>query len=144
MLCSTLKRLHAVIIALIYSLLMKETSLCDKLSLPPPSSGSIDLNMKDSAKSWWVCFSLFCLLFLSVCTHTFPSFNWLPAHQVEAQNKKQQEQLERLRKDLGAVDMTTTPSTGRTSLYWKQNGIYWWYFIWQVLFLPQSIICVRS
>ncbi|XP_049452627.1 GPN-loop GTPase 1 isoform X2 [Epinephelus fuscoguttatus] len=40
-----------------------------------------------------------------------PEYERLRKKLVEAQNKKQQEQLERLRKDLGAVDMTTTPST---------------------------------
>ncbi|XP_033486936.1 GPN-loop GTPase 1 isoform X1 [Epinephelus lanceolatus] len=45
-----------------------------------------------------------------------PEYERLRKKLVEAQNKKQQEQLERLRKDLGAVDMTTTPSTEDTDI----------------------------
>ncbi|KAM7424763.1 hypothetical protein PAMA_000900 [Pampus argenteus] len=41
-----------------------------------------------------------------------PEYERLRKQLAEAQSKKQQEQLERLRKDLGAVDMT--PSTGQT------------------------------
>ncbi|XP_030581052.1 GPN-loop GTPase 1 [Archocentrus centrarchus] len=40
-----------------------------------------------------------------------PEYERLRKQLAEAQGKKQQEQLERLRKDLGAVDMTSTPST---------------------------------
>lgn len=42
-----------------------------------------------------------------------PEYERLRRQLAEAQSKKVQEQLERLRKDLGAVDMTTTPSTER-------------------------------
>lgn len=47
---------------------------------------------------------------------------------MEAQSKKQQEQLERLRKDMGAVDMTTTPSTGRPMWKIKQDLLVTRYF----------------
>ncbi|KAF7660950.1 hypothetical protein LDENG_00272320 [Lucifuga dentata] len=40
-----------------------------------------------------------------------PEYERLHRQLAEAQNKKQQQQLERFRKDLGAVDMTTAPST---------------------------------
>ncbi|KAE8297801.1 GPN-loop GTPase 1 [Larimichthys crocea] len=40
-----------------------------------------------------------------------PEYERLRRQLVEAQSQKQQQQLERLRKDLGAVAMTTTPST---------------------------------
>ncbi|KAM9366768.1 GPN-loop GTPase 1 [Symphorus nematophorus] len=40
-----------------------------------------------------------------------PEYERLRKQLAEAQSKKQQQQLERLRKDLGAVDMTTTAST---------------------------------
>nr|XP_020458262.1 GPN-loop GTPase 1 [Monopterus albus] len=40
-----------------------------------------------------------------------PEYERLRKQLAEAQSKKQQQQLERLRKDLGAVDLTTTPST---------------------------------
>nr|XP_046253896.1 GPN-loop GTPase 1 [Scatophagus argus] len=40
-----------------------------------------------------------------------PEYERLRRQLAEAQNKKQQQQLEQLRRDLGAVDMTTTPST---------------------------------
>ncbi|XP_029977991.1 GPN-loop GTPase 1 [Sphaeramia orbicularis] len=40
-----------------------------------------------------------------------PEYERLRRQLADAQNRKQQQQLERLRKDLGAVDMTTTPST---------------------------------
>ncbi|TKS65330.1 GPN-loop GTPase 1 [Collichthys lucidus] len=40
-----------------------------------------------------------------------PEYERLRRQLVEAQSQKQQQQLERLRKDLGAVTMTTTPST---------------------------------
>ncbi|TWW67568.1 GPN-loop GTPase 1 isoform X1 [Takifugu flavidus] len=40
-----------------------------------------------------------------------PEYERLRKELVEAQNRKQQEQLERLRKDLGAVDMATTALT---------------------------------
>uniref|UniRef100_A0A8C9Z9K5 GPN-loop GTPase n=1 Tax=Sander lucioperca TaxID=283035 RepID=A0A8C9Z9K5_SANLU len=43
-----------------------------------------------------------------------PEYERLHKQLAEAQNRKQQEQLERLRKDLGAVDMTTTSSAGGT------------------------------
>uniref|UniRef100_A0A3Q3JP62 GPN-loop GTPase n=1 Tax=Monopterus albus TaxID=43700 RepID=A0A3Q3JP62_MONAL len=42
-----------------------------------------------------------------------PEYERLRKQLAEAQSKKQQQQLERLRKDLGAVDLTTTPSTGK-------------------------------
>ncbi|XP_078112014.1 GPN-loop GTPase 1 [Sander vitreus] len=41
-----------------------------------------------------------------------PEYERLHKQLAEAQSRKQQEQLERLRKDLGAVDMTTTSSAG--------------------------------
>ncbi|XP_029353338.1 GPN-loop GTPase 1 isoform X1 [Echeneis naucrates] len=40
-----------------------------------------------------------------------PEYERLHKQLVEAQSRKQQEQMERLRKDLGAVDMTNTPAT---------------------------------
>ncbi|XP_039867519.1 GPN-loop GTPase 1 isoform X1 [Simochromis diagramma] len=40
-----------------------------------------------------------------------PEYERLRKQLTDAQSKKQQEQLERLRKDLGAVDMRNTPST---------------------------------
>uniref|UniRef100_A0AAX7UQ70 GPN-loop GTPase n=1 Tax=Astatotilapia calliptera TaxID=8154 RepID=A0AAX7UQ70_ASTCA len=40
-----------------------------------------------------------------------PEYERLRKELTDAQSKKQQEQLERLRKDLGAVDMRNTPST---------------------------------
>ncbi|XP_023268134.1 GPN-loop GTPase 1 [Seriola lalandi dorsalis] len=40
-----------------------------------------------------------------------PEYERLRKQLAEAQSKKQQEQMERLRKDLGAVDMTNTPAT---------------------------------
>ncbi|XP_074522114.1 GPN-loop GTPase 1 [Halichoeres trimaculatus] len=40
-----------------------------------------------------------------------PEYERLRKQLAEAQSKKQQEQMERLRKDLGAVDMKNTPST---------------------------------
>uniref|UniRef100_A0A671WZV9 GPN-loop GTPase n=1 Tax=Sparus aurata TaxID=8175 RepID=A0A671WZV9_SPAAU len=42
-----------------------------------------------------------------------PEYERLRKQLADAQSKKQQQQLERLRKDLGAVDMTNTPKTGR-------------------------------
>ncbi|CAJ1049948.1 GPN-loop GTPase 1 [Xyrichtys novacula] len=41
-----------------------------------------------------------------------PEYERLRKQLAEAQSKKQQEQMERLRKDLGAVDMRSTPSSG--------------------------------
>ncbi|KAM6950522.1 GPN-loop GTPase 1 isoform 1-T2 [Lycodopsis pacificus] len=40
-----------------------------------------------------------------------PEYERLRKQLADAQSRKQQEQLERLRKDLGAVDMTSTPSS---------------------------------
>ncbi|XP_058485529.1 GPN-loop GTPase 1 [Solea solea] len=40
-----------------------------------------------------------------------PEYERLRSQLAEAQNKKQQQQLERLRKDLGAVNITNTPAT---------------------------------
>ncbi|KAF3686170.1 GPN-loop GTPase 1 [Channa argus] len=45
-----------------------------------------------------------------------PEYERLHKQLAEAQNKKQQQQLERLRKDLGAVDITKTPSTEDTDI----------------------------
>lgn len=92
-------------------------------TLPPPSSGSIDPSMKDSVSSWWVCLCVSCL---SVCLHMSLCCNWLPVLQADAQSKKQQQQLERLRKDLGAVDMTNTPKTGRAE--WQKMKYRTLYF----------------
>ncbi|MEQ2159734.1 hypothetical protein GOODEAATRI_026273, partial [Goodea atripinnis] len=50
---------------------------------------------------------------LSICSPVPLCLNSLPIHQVETQSRKQQEQLERLRKDLGAVDIASAASTGR-------------------------------
>ncbi|XP_031606759.1 GPN-loop GTPase 1 [Oreochromis aureus] len=45
-----------------------------------------------------------------------PEYERLRKQLTDAQSKKQQEQLERLRKDLGAVDMTNTPSTDEADI----------------------------
>ncbi|KAK2854332.1 hypothetical protein Q5P01_006993 [Channa striata] len=45
-----------------------------------------------------------------------PEYERLRKQLAEAQSKKQQEQLERLRKDLGAVDITNTPSAEDTDI----------------------------
>ena len=78
--------------------------------------------------SVFVCLCVLCLFFPSAC----PCCTWHSVPQVEAQSLKQQQQLERLRKDLGAVNITKTPATGRAAahrapvieefiiiLYWK-------------------------
>lgn len=57
--------------------------------------------------------------FLSASVDDFLDFlssvtaDFLSVSQADARNEKQQQQLEQLRKDLGAVDMMTTPSTGQ-------------------------------
>ncbi|XP_035768642.1 GPN-loop GTPase 1 [Neolamprologus brichardi] len=45
-----------------------------------------------------------------------PEYERLRKQLTDAQSKKQQEQLERLRKDLGAVDMRNTPSTDEADI----------------------------
>uniref|UniRef100_UPI0037E94DE0 GPN-loop GTPase 1 n=1 Tax=Semicossyphus pulcher TaxID=241346 RepID=UPI0037E94DE0 len=45
-----------------------------------------------------------------------PEYERLRKQLAEAQSKKQQEQMERLRKDLGAVDMTKTPATEEANI----------------------------
>lgn len=63
---------------------------------------------------------------------------------MEAQSRKQQEQLERLRKDLGSVAMATTPLTGIDPGFFCQSSVQVHFIVADFLFAEEAAVAGPS